>query len=102
MGMEVKAGLAKIQAEEDKRARYIAKKKALAEDESLSTVKRGKAFNEMKQAQGEDPLPLRKAKLEQKAAVRRAVKAVNAASKIVSKLAAELGSSGVGEGTLWW
>ena len=80
--MEVKAGLAKIQAEEDKKARYIAKKKALAEDPKLSTVKRGKAFNEMKQAQGEDPLPLRKAKLEQKAAVRRAVKAVNAATKI--------------------
>ena len=82
--MEVKAGLEKIQAEEEKKARYIAKKKAIAEDTNLSTVKRGKAFNEMKQAEGEDPLPLRKAKLEQKAAVRRAVKAVNAATKIGS------------------
>ena len=80
--MEVKAGLAKIQEEEDKKARYIAKKKAIADDTNLSTVKRGKAFNEMKQAEAEDPLPLRKAKLEQKAAVRRAIKAVNAASKI--------------------
>jgi len=125
---EVRAGLAKIQAEEAKKAAKIAKYKKIAEDDSLGTVKRGKAFQQMKKVEGEDPLPLRKAKLEQQAKVRkakraskiaakRAKKATEAAEKAaaaatqaeaafeeasatVQKLASSLG--GAGEGTLWW
>merc|ERR1712157_321849 len=95
---------------------------------SVGTVKRGKAFQQMKQAEGEDPLPLRKAKLEQQAKVRKAKKASRIAAKrakkateaaekaaaaakeaeaafeqasnTVQELAASLG--GAGEGTLWW
>merc|ERR1712032_512302 len=125
---EVRAGLALIEKEEAKKAAKILKYKTIYEDPTTSTVKKGKAFQQMKKAEGEDPLPLRKAKLEQQAKVRKAKKAsriagkrakkataaaeaaaaalkqaeaaFEAASETVQKLAASLG--GAGEGTLWW
>merc|ERR1712037_1091248 len=119
---EVRAGLALIEKEEAKKAAKILKYKTIYEDPDTSTVKEGKAFQQMKKAQGEDPLPLRKAKLEQQAKVRKAKKASRIAGKrakkataaaakeaeaafeqasdTVQKLAASLG--GAGEGTLYW
>lgn len=90
---EVADGLSFIIAEEKKKADKIAKLKAKSEDDKLSTTKRGIAFSEMKVCMSEDPLPLRKAKLEQEAAVRKAKKAL-------AHLRKKLG--GVGEGTLWY
>ena len=125
---EVRAGLELIKKEEAKKAAKIAKFKKIVEDPDTSTVKKGKAFQQMKKVEGEDPLPLRKAKLEQQAKVRKAKKASKLAAKrakkataaaekaaaaakeaeaafeeaseTVQKLAASLG--GAGEGTLWW
>merc|ERR1712037_985939 len=125
---EVRAGLALIKKEEAKKAAKILKFKKIYEDPSTSTVKKGKAFQQMKKVEGEDPLPLRKAKLEQQAKVRKAKKAsriagkrakkataaaeaaaaalkqaeaaFEQASETVQKLASSLG--GAGEGTLWW
>jgi len=125
---EVRAGLALIEKEEAKKAAKILKYKTIYEDPSTSTVKKGKAFQQMKKAEGEDPLPLRKAKLEQQAKVRKAKKASRIAGKrakkataaaekaaaaakeaetafeqasdTVQKLASSLG--GAGEGTLYW
>lgn len=48
--------------------------KAKSEDAAASTVARNKAANELAQLLGEDPLPLRKAKLTQEAALRKVEK----------------------------
>ena len=78
---EVADGLSFIIAEEKKKADKIAKLKAKSEDDKLSTTKRGIAFSEMKVCMSEDPLPLRKAKLEQEAAVRKAKKVLRASPR---------------------
>ena len=62
---QVKAGLEAIQAAEEKKAKQLAKLKARSEDDSLGVVKKGKAFQEFKKLEGEDPLPLREAKIKQ-------------------------------------
>ena len=38
---------------------------------TLGTVRRGRSANELEQLKGEDPLPLRKAKITQEAALRK-------------------------------
>jgi len=51
-------------------------------------VNKNKAANELQQLKGEDPLPLRKAKINQEATVRKcekATKAVEAQTKIVEE-----------------
>lgn len=126
---EVKAGLEAIQAEEAKKAARLAKLKAMSENEKFGQVKRGRAFQEFKQLEGEDPLPLRKAKIEQKAKVRKmkrltkacakaqkradkaaenaaaAVKeardALEAAEQFVSEVKASC-KGGTNDGILWW
>jgi len=52
---------------------------AKAQDSSLSTVQKSKAVNELAQLKGEDPLPLRKAKITQEAALRKVEKERKAA-----------------------
>jgi len=49
------------------------------QDSSLSTVQKSKAVNELAQLKGEDPLPLRKAKITQEAALRKVEKERKAA-----------------------
>jgi len=81
---EAKAALAELQAEEKA---FEDKKAALEKtknDMSIGVVKRNKAANELDQLMSEDPLPLRKAKINQSAAVKkceRATKAAEAASE---------------------
>lgn len=84
---EVKAGLEAIEAEEAKKAAQLAKLKAQSEDESLSVVKKGKAFQEFKKLEGEDPLPLREAKIKQGAKVRKMKKATKTCQKAEQKAA---------------
>jgi hypothetical protein len=85
----VKAGMEAIKAEEEKKAKKLAKLKARSENESLGTVKMGVAFQQFKRLEGEDPLPLRKAKLEQGAKVRKMKKATKKLKKAEAKAQAK-------------
>jgi len=70
---ENKAALAELhKQEEDYKNRIAALEKATQEG---TVVQKNKAANELAQLKGEDPLPLRKAKITQESAVRKAEKA---------------------------
>merc|ERR1712137_862974 len=72
---ELEAALAELKKEEDA---FNAKKSELEKkgnDESIGLVTRNKAKNELAQLLSEDPLPLKRAKITQEAAVRKAEKA---------------------------
>ena len=125
---EVRAGLALIEKEEAKKVERILKYKKIVDDPSTSTVKKGKAFQQMKREEGEDLLLLRKAKIEHQTKVRKAKKALKIAAKRVKKATAEAEKAaaaakqaettlkqtsktvldvtdslvGAGAGTLWW
>jgi len=83
---------------------YQDKKEALEKtknDMSIGVVKRNKAANELDQLLGEDPLPLRKAKINQEATVRKmekAAKPFNEASA-KAKAAAEVAEAAAAEAT---
>jgi len=83
---------------------YQDKKAALEKtknDMSIGVVKRNKAANELDQLLGEDPLPLRKAKINQEATVRKmekAAKPFNEASA-KAKAAAEVAEAAAAEAT---
>jgi len=71
---ELEAAVAELKRQEDE---YAKKKTTLAarkEDESLGIVSRNKASNELDQLLAEDPLPLRRAKITQEAALRKVQK----------------------------
>eukprot|EP01100_Stratorugosa_tubuloviscum_P015539 TRINITY_DN8_c1_g1_i5.p1 TRINITY_DN8_c1_g1~~TRINITY_DN8_c1_g1_i5.p1 ORF type:complete len:350 (+),score=256.86 TRINITY_DN8_c1_g1_i5:77-1126(+) len=77
---ELQAALNELHAQE---AAYKAKVDDLTRrgnDESVGVVTRNKAKAELAQVLAEDPLPLRKAKITQEAAVKKAEKATNAAA----------------------
>eukprot|EP00012_Vannella_robusta_P014079 CAMPEP_0206211170 /NCGR_PEP_ID=MMETSP0166-20121206/17981_1 /ASSEMBLY_ACC=CAM_ASM_000260 /TAXON_ID=95228 /ORGANISM="Vannella robusta, Strain DIVA3 518/3/11/1/6" /LENGTH=206 /DNA_ID=CAMNT_0053632979 /DNA_START=122 /DNA_END=739 /DNA_ORIENTATION=- len=75
---ELEAALAEVQAQEDA---YNQKKSALEKKcEEGGVVSKNKAKAELAQHLAEDPLPLRKAKITQEAAVKRADRATQAAS----------------------
>jgi len=81
---EAKAALAELQAEEKAFEDKKAGLEKIKNDMSIGVVKRNKASNELDQLLSEDPLPLRKAKINQGAAVKkceRATKAAEAASQ---------------------
>jgi len=84
---EAKAALAELQAEEKA---FEDKKAALEKtknDMSIGVVKRNKAANELDQLLSEDPLPLRKAKINQAAAVKKCERATKAAEAAAQKAA---------------
>jgi len=84
---EAKAALAELQAEE-KAFEY--KKAALEKtknDTSIGIVKRNSAANQLDQLLSEDPLPLRKAKINQAAAVKKCERATKAAEAAAQKAA---------------
>jgi len=84
---EAKAALAELQAEE----KAFENKKAALEktknDMSIGVVKRNKASNELDQLLSEDPLPLRKAKINQSAAVKKCERTTKAAEAAAEKAA---------------
>jgi hypothetical protein len=80
---EARVIAAEIKAQEDAKAAEIARLEKLSTDQSVGIVKRNMAVQELAQAKGEDPLPLRKAKLTQEAVVRRLEKATKAAAEEV-------------------
>jgi len=84
---EAKAALAELQAQEKA---FEDKKAALEKtknDMSIGVVRRNKAANELDQLLSEDPLPLRKAKINQSAAVKKCERATKAAEAAAEKAA---------------
>jgi len=71
---ELETAVAELERVEQEMKDKMAKLEAVLSDMSISTVKRGKSANELEQLRGEDPLPLRKAKITQEAALRKVIK----------------------------
>jgi hypothetical protein len=67
--------VAEIAALEKAKADKLADLNTIINDTSVGTVKKGKAVQEKSQIEAEDPLPLRKAKITQEAALKRVEKA---------------------------
>jgi len=84
---ELKVALGELKAQEDAFNSKTDDLKRKSEDESVSVVNRNKAKNELAQHLNSDPLPLRKAKITQEAAVKKAERATAAAAE--SRKAAE-------------
>lgn len=72
---ELQVAVDAVKAEEQKIADKLRELETIANDESAGAVKKNKAKNEIAQIKGEDPLPLRKAKITQEAALKRAERA---------------------------
>jgi len=72
---ELQVAVDAVKAEEKKIADKIAELEAIANDNAAGAVKKNKAKNELAQVKSEDPLPLRKAKITQEAALKRAERA---------------------------
>jgi len=92
---ELEAALAELKAQEDAYNNKTEELKRKSEEGGV--VSRNKAKNELAQHLGEDPLPLRRAKINQEAAVRKAEKAAKAAAEAVvaSEAAAQKASEAV-------
>lgn len=71
---ELKAAVADLQSIEEEFKAKMESLEVLMNDMNLGPVKRNKAANELEQMKGEDPLPLRKAKITQEAALRKVTK----------------------------
>jgi hypothetical protein len=69
------AALKELQQQEEEYKSKCESLEAIGNDETLGTVKKGKAKAELAQLKAEDPMPLRKAKIHQEAAVRKLQKA---------------------------
>lgn len=118
---ELEAAVAELEKEQKAQDDKVATFQATIDNKSLSGVKRMRAKNELAQFLSEDPLPLRKAKITQSAALKRAQKAEILAeeekAKAIQKRAdaqqalqeaehalAELKKKGdgVAKGAVWW
>jgi len=110
---ENKAALEELRAQEKA---FEDKKAALEKtknDTSIGIVKRNSAANQLDQMLSEDPLPLRKAKINQAAAVKKSERATKAAEAAVKNAETKLQealdflqrakqSGGVARGAIWW
>jgi len=78
---ELQAALAELHAQEEAFNNKTAELKGKSEDESIGLVTRNKAKAELAQHLASDPLPLRRSKINQEAAVKKADKATAAAAE---------------------
>jgi len=85
---ELKAAVDDLKKQETEYHGKIAAAEAKANDEALGAVQKNKAKNEVAQLKAEDPLPLRKAKITQEAALKR-VQKQRAAAEVATKGAEE-------------
>ncbi|KAL6063224.1 hypothetical protein QOT17_011706 [Balamuthia mandrillaris] len=85
---ELEAALKELQAQEEAYNNKTAELKRASEEGGL--VSRNKAKNELAQHLGEDPLPLRRAKITQEAAVKKADRAAQVAAEAREEAAAAL------------
>lgn len=88
---ELQASIDEISALEKAKTDKIAKCQAIIDDPSTGVVKKGRAASEKEQILAEDPLPLRKAKITQQAALKKVTKArvIAEEEEAKSKAAAE-------------
>lgn len=102
----LKAAQAELKAQEDAYAAKIRELEAASTDTSKGIVQRNKAANELAQLKAEDPLPLRKAKITNDAAVRRVEKAEAQLLVKLEEATEELRrikqSGGAANGQMWW
>ena len=87
---ENKKALDELRAQEQAFESKKAELTKIKGDESIGVVKRNKASNELDQMMAEDPLPLRKAKINQQATVKKSEKARIAAEESVKQAEAKL------------
>lgn len=85
---ELQSALDEITALEKAKADKIAKFQAIIDDPSASGVKKGRAVQEKEAILAEDPLPLRKAKITQAAALKKVTKARKLAEEETAKATA--------------
>eukprot|EP00457_Paulinella_chromatophora_P005461 gb/GEZN01005478.1/.p1 GENE.gb/GEZN01005478.1/~~gb/GEZN01005478.1/.p1 ORF type:complete len:397 (-),score=138.29 gb/GEZN01005478.1/:540-1730(-) len=78
---ELAAALAELKKQEDEFAAKKAELEAKSHDQALGVVQRNRASNMLAQMLAEDPMPLRKAKITQEAALKRTEKAEAKAKK---------------------
>ena len=86
---ENKKALDELRAQEQAFESKKAELTKIKGDESIGVVKRNKASNELDQMMSEDPLPLRKAKINQQATVKKSEKARAAADEAKAKAEAD-------------
>lgn len=82
---ELQAAIDEITALEEEKANKIAKCQKIIDDPNAGAVKKGRAVQEKEQTLAEDPLPLRKAKITQKAALKKVTKARKLAEAAAAK-----------------
>lgn len=118
---ELQASLQEIATLEKAKQDKINACQKIIDDPATGAVKKGKAVQEKEQTLAEDPLPLRKAKITQAAALKRtekarkvceeetaksaaAKKAAEAALKVAEEALQKMKSKGTGspQGRLWW
>jgi chromosome segregation ATPase len=68
---ELRVAIAELQQQEQTYKKQVETLEAKSKDPNASTVAKNKAANELAQLKGEDPLPLRKSKITQDAALRK-------------------------------
>jgi len=112
---ENKAALEELNSQESAYQNQIKTLEEKSSSKDASTVQRSKASNELAQLKGQDPLPLKKAKITQEATVRKVEKErkkaeeataaceakVKEAEDYLHKVMAEEGGD-VARGALWW
>jgi chromosome segregation ATPase len=86
---ENKKALEELQAQEKAFQGKKAELEGIKADTAIGVVKRNKASNELDQLMAEDPLPLRKAKINQTATVKKSEKASQAAAEAKAKAEAD-------------
>jgi len=82
---ELRAAVEDLKKQEDEYKGKVSALEAKTQDSSLSTVAKNKAVAELAQLKAEDPLPLRKAKITQEAALRKVEKERKAADAATAK-----------------
>jgi len=104
--------LKELQRQEEEYHGKIKTLETKSTDTSASQVQRNKAANELSQLKGEDPLPLRKAKITQEATVRKSTKALKEAEDATARAYESLKSAeeflqkcsqgGESKGSIWY
>eukprot|EP00122_Pirum_gemmata_P004530 Pgem_evm1s4117 len=103
---ELEEAIAECKKIEEEIQAKCSKLEKMSIDENLGVVKRNRAANELEQIRAEDPLPLRKAKITQEAALRKVNRGYVALQKNLEAAELELevlkAKGGVGNGELYF
>jgi len=96
---EARAADADLKRQQDEYNGKVRELETKSKNESLGQVARNKAASELAQLRAQDPLPLRRAKITQEAAVRRLEQALKEATRILEEIK-KRGTAPMG--TMWW